>query len=272
MANRFWTGTGTWDNVSTANWGTATGGTGASPPAATDSVIFDANSVSCTVAATINGSNTITTMVASTSTGIIDFSVNNPILTVQSFVANGASAPIVKLGTGALTVTGANGFDLTNVNASSTTSSGVIVMSPGTLTGNSQNFAGAGRTYSSVTFNNRTTGLISSITGANTFGTLIFNGPIKATLTLSTTNTVTSSLQFNGTSSGLAELEVSANSTAIATIAASGATIIANYAALRQLTITGSPAWSGSGVFDVGANTGVIASVPAGGGGAIIGS
>jgi hypothetical protein len=46
MANRYWVGgTGTWDNTSTTNWSTTSGGSsGASVPIETDSVFFDANS------------------------------------------------------------------------------------------------------------------------------------------------------------------------------------------------------------------------------------
>lgn len=46
MADRYWVGgTGTWDNLSTANWSASSGGaSGASFPTLTDNVFFDANS------------------------------------------------------------------------------------------------------------------------------------------------------------------------------------------------------------------------------------
>ncbi len=53
MANRFWTGTGTWNASNTANWGTVSGGTGASVPTASDIALFDANSTACTLGATV---------------------------------------------------------------------------------------------------------------------------------------------------------------------------------------------------------------------------
>ncbi len=52
MATFFWfNGTGTWDNASTANWGTSTNGGGApaGPPTAADTAVFDANSGAGTV-------------------------------------------------------------------------------------------------------------------------------------------------------------------------------------------------------------------------------
>lgn len=46
MATYYWVGgSGTWDNVATANWSTTSGGAGGSgPPNNADTVIFDANS------------------------------------------------------------------------------------------------------------------------------------------------------------------------------------------------------------------------------------
>lgn len=56
MATYYWVGgSGTWDNVSTANWSASSGGAGgAGPPLAADTVIFDDNSGSgtCTKAST----------------------------------------------------------------------------------------------------------------------------------------------------------------------------------------------------------------------------
>lgn len=40
MPDRYWTGTGTWDATNTANWGAASGGTGASVPTSVDAVFF----------------------------------------------------------------------------------------------------------------------------------------------------------------------------------------------------------------------------------------
>lgn len=54
MPNRFWVGTGTWDNSSTTNWSTTSGGAGgASVPGAADVALFDANSGACTLGATV---------------------------------------------------------------------------------------------------------------------------------------------------------------------------------------------------------------------------
>jgi hypothetical protein len=54
MPNRFWVGTGTWDNSSTTNWSASSGGAGgASVPGAADVALFDVNSGACTLGATV---------------------------------------------------------------------------------------------------------------------------------------------------------------------------------------------------------------------------
>ena len=57
MANRYWIGTGNWDTTNTANWSTASGGSGgASVPTSADAVFFDAGSAggACTITAVVS--------------------------------------------------------------------------------------------------------------------------------------------------------------------------------------------------------------------------
>jgi hypothetical protein len=56
MANIFWVGTGTWDNSSTANWRTSSGGTtpATNVPGSADVAVFDANSGACTLGANVS--------------------------------------------------------------------------------------------------------------------------------------------------------------------------------------------------------------------------
>jgi hypothetical protein len=116
MALRYWVGgTGTWDNTSTANWSTTSGGaSGASAPTAADDVIFDANS----------------------NTGTNDFTVtlgtSPACLTLNTTGIDPATAMTVD-GTGNLTVSGTT-FTLTN--KVSWTNTGTITFNAGSGTTN----------------------------------------------------------------------------------------------------------------------------------------
>src|SRR5216684_6823753 len=112
MTAKFWVGgTGTWDNATTTNWSLSTGGAGgAAVPAAADTVTFDASSGAgtCTVAATINGSNTIVSLTCGAMGMTLDFSVNNPSVTMVTMSISGAGTRTVKLGSGTFTLTSNN--------------------------------------------------------------------------------------------------------------------------------------------------------------------
>jgi hypothetical protein len=109
----FWVGgTGTWDNSTTTHWASTSGGVGSiAVPSATDAVTFDASSGggTVTVAATINGSNTIISLTADAFTGTIDLSANNPSLTAATFSCSGAAVKTIVWGTGTITATGTSG-------------------------------------------------------------------------------------------------------------------------------------------------------------------
>lgn len=119
-ANRFGvcTTTCTWDGASTAMWSTTSGGgTGASVPGSSDSVVFDANTcvggTTCTI--TVNTNPTIQTLTfnactASTTGCVLDFSVHNNNLTLSNqYLANGSGTRTIKCGTGTFTFTSTGG-------------------------------------------------------------------------------------------------------------------------------------------------------------------
>jgi hypothetical protein len=77
MADKYWVGgSGTWDNVSSANWAATSGGTaGVSPPTAADNVIFDTLSNGTAYAVTIGtNANALDITIANPATGVVTFS------------------------------------------------------------------------------------------------------------------------------------------------------------------------------------------------------
>jgi hypothetical protein len=131
MANRYWVGgSGTWDNSSTANWSTTSGGAaGASAPTGADQVFFDANSgtsatvtvESTAVALTTNinksdltlslaGNATLATNASATAFTFTSGTIvlNSYTLTTSTFLSDTTSARSVDFGTGKIVITGNN--------------------------------------------------------------------------------------------------------------------------------------------------------------------
>lgn len=123
MATYYWVGgNGTWNNVSTTNWATSTGGAGGfGPPLAADTVIFDSASGTgtCTTAtgstcttATLNSSTLGLTLGANhTISGAFTLTLGalnlaNFTLTSLTFVSSGAGTRSIAFGTGTITLTG----------------------------------------------------------------------------------------------------------------------------------------------------------------------
>lgn len=127
MADRYWVGgSGTWDDTSTANWASTSGGaSGASAPTTADAVFFDANSgTAATVtvdstavaqATTVDKSDITlslidnATLAVSTSTFTLTFgtlTLNNNTLTVGRFASSNSNVRTINFGTGNITLTG----------------------------------------------------------------------------------------------------------------------------------------------------------------------
>jgi hypothetical protein len=127
MATYYWVGgNGTWDNSSTTNWATSSGGAGGlGPPTNADTVNFDANSgtaATVTVASTavslstivnksdinlsLSGSPTLCTSAGTLTLTTGTLTLNTFTLTAGIFSSNNSNARTVAFGTGNITLTG----------------------------------------------------------------------------------------------------------------------------------------------------------------------
>jgi hypothetical protein len=124
MATYYWVGgNGTWDNSSTTNWATSSGGAGGSgPPLITDTVIFDANSGTAAIVSvastaralltTVDKSDITISLSASVTLSTGNFTLtsgiltlNNNKLTIGIFISNNSNSRTINFGTGDITVT-----------------------------------------------------------------------------------------------------------------------------------------------------------------------
>lgn len=293
-ATCFWVGTGgvasggTFSLTNGVNWASSSNGanstcaaTGGVPKNTGDIATFDnaANGLgsgTVTLDSSLAGM-TIATINFSTVTGGATLVNAQNFTLTTAFNTSGSGARTIN-NSGTITFTSAAGFfwdASTSTNLTCTCTTGAFISSPG-IANSGASFGGGGiATYGTLTFNSRTNGTEGAVAGANTFVNLNINGPIRLVAPASTTTTVTGALNITGTSTGLVELQSSStNALSPATLALSGASISATWAALKGLTLTGgSITGSGSApIFDVGGNTGVTGAAPAsGGGGRIIG-
>lgn len=273
MAARFWVGgTGTWDNATTTHWSATTGGAGgASVPAAADDVTFDGASGggTVTVAATINGSNTLSSITFGAFTGTLNFSTNNPNVTLTglssannaSLDGRGTGARTLNMGNGIWTFSTQNGsivdfFTTTNLTFNANSSTIAVTGTPN----NDRFFNSGGLTFNTVT-------VASNGTSNGRF--LITESPTITTLTISPSNHI-----FFNSSATIGTFNVSGtayNSSVLLLGAGSGTTITIStaatisWSAIAGLTFTGSHTANNS--FDLGGNTGITITGPSGGGG-----
>ncbi|TPI13862.1 hypothetical protein [Mesorhizobium sp. B4-1-1] len=265
MATRFWVGgTGTWDASTTTHWAaTSNGAGGASVPGSADTVTFDGSSGGGTV--TVNTTVNVISLTTSAFTGTLDFSVNNNNVTLSGSWANtGSGVRTIKLGAGIFALSGGGNWSWNSAsNLTFDAGTSAIVMS-GASAGSTQSFNGGGFTYATVEIGAITTaGSAHSISQGNTFGTLKIDGPNNVTLNQSVTQTVTS-LDINGSSSGLIEL-ASANAGANATISVASGAPTLSFAALSRITFTGGATFAANSSFDMLGNSGITINGPSGG-------
>jgi len=272
-ASRFWVGgTGTWDGSSTTHWSATSGGaSGASVPAAGDSVTFNGSSGGGTV--TVNTTINIGDLTCGAFTGTLDFSVNNNNVTLTTTNAglncSGTGVRTLRLGNGTWTLTGTFISGIlwemtTTTNLTFSANSSTIVMAANTT--NSRSFNGGGLTYNNIVLGpNATNGFI-NISANNTFNTLTLSAPSAIYLTSAGTTTVTS-LVSTGTSSNQ-NLITSSTVAAISTISAASGAQALSWTGVRGITFTGGATFTATNSFNLGLNTGI--SFP-GGGGCILG-
>lgn len=282
-ASCFWVGgAGTWSTANTASWASGTGGTGGTcaatggiPKQAADTATFDALSGAGTVTvdATLNGA-TLTQLTYSAASVSLDFSANNPSLTLTggTAIAISGAGQTFNCGTGTLTLTGSNNSVWSFAGTSTLTcTSGTIALTFTGAIGGTQSFTGGGKTYGTVTFSGRNTATQISIAGANTFTTLNITGPAIVNFPGAATTTITNAFNWTGTSAAVLSLRGGASGQ-LATIHASATSTIA-WAYLSGLTFNTSSVTAANS-FDGQSNSGVTITPPnivAGGGSRCIG-
>lgn len=242
MASRFWVGgTGTWDNSTTTHWAASTGGGGGSSvPAAGDTVTFDGASGggTVTVAATINGSNTVTSITMGAFTGTLDLSANNPSLTMGNFSASGSGTSTLNLGSGTFTVTATQTtpWDATNTNLTFVCGTSTLLFQSSSTAVNGRAFNSGGKTYAIVRISaTNCGGMPVTINAAPTIGTLTIDAGALATFATSVTTTITNAFAFTGTSGSPIILTGVGGGTATVS-AASGSTIA--WASISHITFS----------------------------------
>lgn len=278
MASRFWVGgTGTWDSTTTTHWALTTGAAGgASAPTTGDTVTFDGSSGggTVTVDSTINGLSLVS-ITCGAFTGTLDFSVNNPSMTLTTqFSVTGAGARVINLGSGTFTFTGTNtnNFDATVTTSLTPTFGNATFLFNNPTNGNSQNLIGGGLSYGTLSVANRTNGSIVQVNGSNTFATILAAGKSNLTFVGATTTTVTNALNINPSGSASSVVLFVGSSVATAATISVAALSVLNWCVIKGITFTtNTPVASNS--FDLGNNTNVTINTPAAGsGGAVIGS
>jgi len=272
------TATCTWDGSTTSIWSTTSGGGGgASVPGSSDTVTLDANTctggLTCTI--TVNTTVNVTSITMGACTGtttgcILDFSVNNNAVTVQTFSGTGTGTRNLKMGNGVWAVTGTGTVwqmstttNLTfNANSSNITFTAVSSTTRTMQTG--------GLTYSTITISaNSSLGLF-SFAAAASMTALAISSPNYVSFNAGSTYTITNALSINGTSlSSLVELFSSSLTTQATISSANNGTF--TYTAFNGLAFTGGGIFMASNSISLTNNTGITITAPQTGGGGIIG-
>lgn len=286
-ANRFaiCATTCTWDNTNTGMWSTTSGGaTGASVPGSGDIAIFDAatctggTTCTTTVAATINGTNTIQGLTmgactASTTGCIIDFSVNNPSFTIGTTAdLSGTGVRTLRMGSGTWSLSSASAIWTAATSTNMTLTAGTSTINfIATSNVALRQFLGGGLTYSSVTFSSPSTFLGQSqitFSGSNTYSQLNFNAPNTVSFG-GTTQTITRGFTWTGSSTAPLIFLGSTNANTGTISSASNGTITG--AVPVGLTFSGGGTFTCTGCFNPQNTTGITITTPSSGGGRIIG-
>lgn len=248
MASRFWVGgTGTWDSTTTTHWSATTGGAGgASAPVTGDSVTLDGASGggTVTVDTTINGLS-LAQITMGAFTGTLDFSVNNPNLTLTTaFSVTGTGVRTLNLGSGTFTLTGGNAVwdatTTTNLTLSAGSSTLLINGALSATAARQVQLGSTSLTYGTITIaQSGTVGQQTQLlaTANQTIGHLNFTPPIDIVLSSGITYTISNAFTWAGTAFNSAIAVRSASTVTPVISAASGSTI--NWGVLEHLTFSG---------------------------------
>jgi hypothetical protein len=268
MASRFWVGgTGTWDASDTTHWAATSGGAGGqSVPGTADTATFDASSGGGTVTMAAGYNPTLQSITCGAFTGTLDLqaNANNVTLTgVGGFSGTGSGTRTVKIG-GTITLTYAVGsaslwnFGTTTNLTFDATGSTI------SFTGNSastRTFAGGGLTYNVVSLGANSSGGSFTITGANTFGSFPISGPNTLTMPSSAVTTVSTAQNIAATPS--APVAFLGNASTISTPSGTASYVGSVF---RGMTFSGGATFGATDSLDIGLNSGISISPPAGGG------
>lgn len=286
-ATCFWVGgSGNWDNSNTASWSSTTGGTastclaaGGIPKNSVDVANFDSNSGGGTVTVcgassancpTSAGTLTLSQVTAGAFTGTLDFATNNPSVNASFVSFSGTGVRTINMGSGTWTLSGtatSGAFD----NATTTNET----FNAGTSTVHITGTTGfsfirlGGKPLNIVTVDalgypfyvNDAAGV------SNTIATLNLTAPLVFGVTFGTTLTITTPVNWSGSSSSnfaIVEHQNSTNTTKPALNLAAGSAI--SWAAIGPVNFTGS-AVTATNSFNVGGSAGAITITPPSGGG-----
>lgn len=256
MAARFWVGgTGIWDGITTVNWSATSGGaSGASVPGSSDTVTFDANSLTSAQTCTVATDFSITSLSIGTMLGTLDFSVNNNSPTMQTFDGVGAGASgTFKMGTGTWTITGANQqvWNLQGSHLTTTTNTGTIIVS-----GVNASMSGGARVYNNVSFTGG--GLMQTVRG-DTYANLTVqsNGVVGSQHLISTNITVTGTYTVTGSHVATSRVLVRSGTIQFQIQITAAAVALTN-ADFVSIIFAGAATWSGTSIGNAGNNTGTV--------------
>lgn len=144
------------------------------------------------------------------------------------------------------------------VSAGTTLSCATATIALTVASANSRTFAGAGKSYGTLTYTVAGSSGQLVISGANTFGTINFSDVTTArslTLTISTTNTITTAFNMNGEPGHLMTLNSSTGNTA-ATLSKASGIVTCDYCSIQDSTATGGATFNATRSTSVSGNTG----------------
>lgn len=277
-ANRFWVGgTGTWDSTSTTHWSTTTGGgSGASVPGSSDIAIFDGSSGggTVTVDSTINGA-TLQQITAGAFTGTLDFSANNPSLTLSIGLSlTGSGTRTINLGSGTFTFTATGSASI--IDAGTTTGLTPTFQNASyALTGNNaliRTINSGGQTFGPLSVGSNTSKGAIALQGGGTYASISVADGNVINISQLTTVTVTGALTATGTASNPVSFTSSTVTANAATISVGSASTI-EWGSICGITRAGAGTLTATNSFDLAKNTSFTSITPpsGGGGGRIIG-
>jgi len=266
-ASRFWVGgTGTWDSSTTTHWASTTGGTGGqSVPGSADTATLDGSSGGGTVTMNFGGTVTIQSLTMGAFTGTWDNSVNNNNFTLSTaFTGSGTATRTFKMGSATYNLTGTAGavFNF-NLVTGLTLTAGSETWAIGGVAqgGRSLITPSAAASFGNLTINSGA-GLVQlNNQGATTFAAITINSGVTLYSNTGTVNAT--SLTVTGTAASPCLIEGGTQGTQ-STFSVTSGTQTLKWAGIRDVVFTGGATFVGSDCFDLGHNSGITITPPAG--------